>query len=169
MISTCVWDLKVNLRTFTVQKRNFALRIFLSNCDQIRRKLERLSLIKTALFIPFFKYLFVLRILLASLLLDNLMTTFLLKVTNFSQTFSAVPSRSYFFRDSGNPLISRQSPLQYWVLLQHCLSKDTILSLSFELTFLVIARSDSIFKDLFLRYHCHFQYWPKSKKFIFSY
>ena len=54
-----------------------------------------------------------------------------------------------------SPLI-KPSPLEYWLLLQHCLSEDAILSFSFELTFLVIARSDSIFKNLFLSCQCHF-------------
>ena len=128
---------------------------------------------KTGFFIPredklrFFKFFFTLRILLASLRLDSLMITFLLVLLatqwqsstfdgstttfNSSKTFSTVPSRSSFFRDSGNPLISRHSRLEYWLLLQHCRSKDTTLSLSFELIFLVIARSTSTFFESVLK------------------
>ena len=58
----------------------------------------------------------------------------------------------FIFIDSGNPLMSRHSYLVYWLFLQHCRSKDTTLSFSFKLTFLVIARSPSNFLKSFLKF-----------------
>ena len=131
-------------------------------------------MIKTGFFISredeyrFFKFFLTLRILLASLCLGSLMITFLLVLLatqrhtstfdgftttfNSSKTFSTVSSRSLFFRDSGYALISIHARLEYWLLLQHCRSKDTTPSLSFELTCLVITRSASSFFKSFLNF-----------------
>ena len=111
-------------------------------------------------------FFFNLPVLLASLRLDSLMINFLLVLlstqwqsstfvrsttTSYSsKTFTTFPSRSSFFRDSENPLISRHSRLEHWLLLQDCRSKGTTLFFSFELTVLIIANSASIFLKSFL-------------------
>ena len=134
-------------------------------------------MIKSGFFIPredkfrFLKFFVTLCILLASLRLDYLVMITLIEslvllatqwqsstfdgsttTSNSSKTFSTVPSRSSFFKDSGNPLMSRHSYLVYWLFLQHCRSKDTTLSFSFKLTFLVIVRSPSNFLKSFLKF-----------------
>ena len=63
---------------------------------------------------------------------------------SFLKNWRAVSSSSEFSIDSGRPLSSKHSRLEYWQLLQHCRSNETICSLSFELTCLETQSSDCI-------------------------
>ena len=64
--------------------------------------------------------------------------------SSFLNNWRAVSSSCKFSIDSGRPLSSKHSRLEYWQLLQHCRSNKTICSLSFELC-LETQSSDCIF------------------------
>ena len=108
-----------------------------------------------------FKFFLTFRILFASFRLENLTRNFFgpllgnhwqssmleesISISSFLSNWRAVSSSSEFSIDSGRPLISKHFHREYWQLLQHCLSNETICSLSFELTCLETQSSYWIF------------------------
>ena len=69
--------------------------------------------------------------------------------SNFSNNFNTVCSRSFNSVDSGIPVTSRHSRLEYWLLLKHCLFIFINLFSNIPLTCLLTANSDSSFSKSF--------------------
>ena len=75
-----------------------------------------------------------------SSMLEELISTFILL-----NNWRAVSSSSEFSIDLGRPLSSKHTRLEYWQLLQHFRSNETICSLSFELACLETQSSNCTF------------------------
>ena len=68
-----------------------------------------------------------------------------ISTASFLNNWRTVSFSSEFSIDSGRPLSSKHSRVEYWQLLQHCRSNETNCSLSFELTCLKTLSSDCTF------------------------
>ena len=82
----------------------------------------------------------------SSMLEESILTS------SFFNNWRAVSSNSEFSIYSGRPLSSKLSHLEYWQLLQHCRSNETICTLSFE--FLLTAFSHNFAWGQIFLYLC---------------
>ena len=174
LIWVMIYDLSLSdsfnlMDPFETQKEwiNLFPQSFLHFRRSILYYLHKLSFIYIGYLIPFedklisFKFFLIFRILFVSFRSENLTMTLFgpllgnqcqssvleesISTYRFLNNLRAVSSTSEFFIDSGRPLISKHAHLEYWQVLQHCRSSETIYSLSFELTCLDTQSSGCIF------------------------